>query len=142
MKKNVKNTKLTAKQYAEIQRLYWEEGWAQSDISLEFLGHDNGGHISRIINGPPPMSWEEHRQAKSTYSKNYKAPKYKTPYVKKWIQYGREDTRKTKLTFKKAQEIRHIYFQGKHSQQDLANKYGISQAHTQRIISGKKWKKL
>lgn len=108
---------------------------------MEFCGHSNGGNISRIINGPPPMSWEERRSSKSVAIKNYKAPKYKTPHVKKWIQLQR-DSDKAKLTFKKAQTIRHLYFQGLHSQWSLAKKFGVGQGQICKIIAGKIWKKL
>lgn len=143
MKKKVQPKKrwLTKEEYAEINRLYWDEGWEQGDIALEFLGHSNNGHISRIVNGPPPLSWEVQRSLKSIHSKNYKAPRYKSPYVKKAIQAGR-DGDKAKLTFEKAQDIRHIYFQGKHSQVVLAKKYGVHQGQICKIIAGKIWKKL
>lgn len=132
---------LTKEEYSEIHRLYWEEGWDQYSIAAEVLGCANQGHVSRIVNGPPPMSWEERRSLKSSCSKSYKAPKYKTPYVKMAIQSGRDGT-KAKLSFKKAQDIRHTYFKGKHSQLDLAGMYGVNQSTINRIISGARWKKL
>lgn len=144
MKKKVqpkKPTRLTAKQYAEIYRLYWEEGWAQADISLEFMGHGNQGHVSRIINGPPPMSWEEHRQAKSAHTKSYKTPRYKTPWMKRVVETNRSRST-AKLTFKKAEDIRHTYFKGQHTQMDLAKKYGVNQATICGVVIGRHWKKL
>lgn len=130
---------LSSKQFQEVADLY-DEGYTQPELAQLF--NVAQGHTSRIVNGPPPLSIQESRSAKSLFSKNYKSPKYKTPMVKNWIQYGRGDTSKTKITFKKAQTIRHIYFQGLHSQWELAKKSGVNQSTISQIIAGKIWKKL
>jgi DNA-binding MarR family transcriptional regulator len=129
---------LTSKQFQEVADLY-DEGYTQPELARQF--NVNQGHISRIINGPPPFSIQESRSARSVAIKNYKAPKYKSPYAKKWIQSGR-DSDKAKLTFKKAQTIRHLYFQGLHSQWDLAKKFGVGQGQVCKVIAGKTWKKI
>lgn len=50
-----------------------------------------------------------------------------------------QNQRTTKLTQEKADEIRSAYALGQMNQYELANKYGVSQATTSRIILNKSW---
>ncbi len=47
-----------------------------------------------------------------------------------------------KVTSSQAQEIRHLYQSGEHTQQELAELFGVKQVTISAIVTGKRWKDL
>jgi DNA-binding transcriptional regulator LsrR (DeoR family) len=121
-----------------ISKMYWEEGYEQSEIANAFGKHQ--GVISRIVNNKV-RSIEEFLGEKLLRLKSNIQPNDNEPKQAKALRAKREILPITKLSTKKVEQIRSKYFSGESTQKELAASYKVNGSTICRIIRGEKWKK-
>lgn len=127
----------TKKEFEQINRMYWEEGYDQYDIAEELKC--NQTTISRILTGRRLPREVIRKIKQEKYKKNFKAPPEELPRVRK-LRCKREELHSTKLTLEKAKSIRKSYFSGEKTQVELAKANRINQSTVCKLIMGENWK--
>ena len=125
------------KDFTRIKHLYFDEGWEQADIALEFKCASSS--ISRIINDV--VSPLEIRRAKKKlqYLPNFKPNSDEPSHIKN-LRCQRRRLPTTKLNVNLVKDIRKHYFIGTYNQVELAHKYKVNQSTICGILTGKTWK--
>jgi len=133
MKKSKKRKFMNAEEYNTIKELYWD-GETQNQLAEE--NKCSQPHICRIASG------ERQPHQVTLFKKEQKLISILRTSKTKTKNTHQRKRNTTKLTLKKVQQIRSLYFSGKHTQKELAKMYkgsNVSQSQISRIISGKRW---
>lgn len=125
------------KTFKAIKKLYWDEGYDQYDIGLQFKCSQSS--ISRIIRDIYRPIEVKRKEKQIKYSPNFK-PSPNEPKQAKTLRCMREELPKTKLSVIKAKDIRKAYFSGTNTQVELAKKYKVNQSTVCKLITGQDWK--
>lgn len=133
----MKKNQLNIKAFKTISELYWDNGYTQSEISNEFPCTQPT--VNRVLHGIYQPVEARRYKKKLKYKANFKAPTNEVKQAKT-LRCKREKLPSTKLTFKKAKQIRQLYFSGQKDQCELADKFRVNQCTISNIITGKNWK--
>lgn len=132
MKKLKKRRFMNAEEFYTIRELYYD-GETQNQLAEE--NKCSQPHICRIVSEtrqPHQSTLFKKEEKLNSILKTSKTKAKNIPQRKR---------KTTKLTLKKVQKIRELYFSGKCTQKELTQMYktNVSQSQISRIISGKRW---